>query len=365
LRILHIYKDYYPVLGGIENHVRVLAEAQAADGHAVTVVVCSLGHFTSQEYLNGVHIIRAGRVCTLASMPISLSQPFFILRQKSDIVHIHSPYPLGEISAWIFKRKIPLVITYHSDIVNQKRLLRLYGPLLRMILDRARIIIGTSPRYIETSPWLFPSRNNYRVIPLGVDPNIFKPAGIPHPPGRRLLFVGKLRYYKSLDTLFHALSALSGVVLSVAGSGSMKKKWTNVAKQAGVADRVHFLGEIPDADLPELYHNADLFVLPANCRAEAFGTVLLEAMASGLPCITTEIGTGTTWLVKNGVTGLVVQPDDPAALAEAIDSLLSDDAMLKRMGCAGRARIEAEFTSNRMIDRVMKVYAEAVGVNSA
>ena len=88
-------------------------------------------------------------------------------------------------------------------------------------------------------------------------------------------------------------------------------------------------------------------------------------MASGLPCITTEIGTGTTWLVKNGVTGLVVQPDDPAALAEAIDSLLSDDAMLKRMGCAGRARIEAEFTSNRMIDRVMKVYAEAVGVNSA
>ena len=121
-----------------------------------------------------------------------------------------------------------------------------------------------------------------------------------------------------------------------------------------------FAGEVPDEDLPGCYHAADIFVLPANARAEAFGIVLLEAMASGLPCITTEVGTGTSWVVQDGVTGLVVPPRDPQALAGAIQALLDDPQRRAAMGHAARARVEAEFTLERMIARVQAVYEKAL-----
>jgi len=124
----------------------------------------------------------------------------------------------------------------------------------------------------------------------------------------------------------------------------------------GIADHVHFLGEVDDTDLPALYHQAHLFVLPANARAEAFGTVLLEALASALPCITTEVGTGTSWVVQDGITGLVVPSLAPQALAEAIRRLLDDHQRRAAMGRAARARVEAEFTLEQMVARVQAVY---------
>jgi rhamnosyl/mannosyltransferase len=163
-----------------------------------------------------------------------------------------------------------------------------------------------------------------------------------------------------LDTLLRALTDLPGVHLKVVGDGPMRRPWETLAAELGVAGRVRFLGEVDDAELPGLYHQAHLFVLPANTRAEAFGTVLLEGMASGLPCITTDVGTGTSWVVQEGVTGLTVPPNDPAALAAAIRDLLADPGRRARMGQAGRARVEAEFTQERMIVRVQAVYEEAL-----
>jgi len=86
-----------------------------------------------------------------------------------------------------------------------------------------------------------------------------------------------------------------------------------------------FAGDVPESDLPDYYRRADLFVLAANARAEAFGTVLLEAMASGLPCIATELGTGTSWVVQQERTGLVIPPGDVAAMVRAMDRLRSVD----------------------------------------
>ena len=361
LNILHIYKDYFPVVGGIENHVRILAETQVSAGHTVSVIVCNPGRTTQREYLNNVAVLKSGRIGTVASMPLSFTHPFNIMRRKADIVHVHSPYPLGELSAWIFKYHTPTIMTYHSDVVQQKKILYLYGPVLKHILNHVQAIIATSPRYVESSPWLAPFKDKCHVVPLGVDPQVFKPPedriAIP-PTSNRLLFVGKLRYYKSLDTLLHALVMLPDVTLTIVGDGPMKSKWEDISQKTGIANRVFFLGEMPDADLPAIYHNADLFVLPANSRAEAFGTVLLEAMASGLPCVTTEVGTGTSWLVKNGITGAVVPPDDPVSMAEIIRALLAAPGRLNWMGRNGRARIEAAFTTTMMVNGVMNVYRD-------
>ena len=365
MHILHLYKDYFPILGGIENHIRGLAEAQAGAGHQVTVLVCDPGPHSRIEDLNGVRVIKAGRLTTAASMPLSLSQPLALARLRPDVAHVHSPYPLGEVANWLLGRAHATVVTYHSDVVRQRGWLRLYGPLLRRVLRAADRIIATSPRYIETSPWLLPVRDKCVVVPLGVDERRFVPPAAPFDGPPTLLFTGRLRYYKGLDTLLRALADLPRVQLVVAGDGPMRDPWEALALELDVAGRVRFLGEVDDADLPALYRRAHLFVLPGNARAEAFSTAMLEAMASGLPCITTEVGSGTSWVVQDSVTGLVVPPRDPAALAGAIQSLLADTARRQAMGRAGRARVEAEFTLERMVARVQAVYEEVLAASKS
>lgn len=358
MHILHLYKDYHPVLGGIENHIKVLAEAQAAAGHHVTVLVCDPGLRTRTEIVEGVEVFKAGRLTTAASMPLSLAQPLALARLRLDIVHLHSPYPLGEVANWLLGRAKATVITHHSDVVRQRKWLRLYGWGLRRILAAAGQIIATSPRYIATSPWLSPLREKCRVIPLGVDTARFTPIRSPHNHPPDILFVGRLRYYKGLDTLLNALMYVPQARLTVVGEGPMKLTWQALSRQLGLANRVAFVGQVDDSKLPDYYRQAQLFVLPADARAEAFGMVLLEAMACGVPCITTELGTGTSWIVQNGVTGFVVQPKDPLALAKAINDLLNNEALRFQFARAALARVRTDFSQQVMVKRVMQVYED-------
>jgi glycosyltransferase involved in cell wall biosynthesis len=359
MKILHLYKDCYPVLGGIENHIKVLAEAQVAAGHEVTVLVCAPGLWTRSETRNGVHVIKAGRLATAASMPLSVAQPLILTRLRPDVVHVHSPYPLGEVSAWALKARTPLVITHHSDVVRQKRILRFYGPILRRVLFAADRIVATSPRYIETSPWLGPVRDKCTVVPLGVDVTRFQPVQRSRSGPLQILFVGRLRHYKGLDTLLYAMPHVPEARLSVVGDGPMRGVWESQALELGLSDRVTFVGDVDDADLPGWYQRADLFVLPANARAEAFGTVLIEAMATGLPCVTTELGTGTSWVVQDGRTGFVVPPMDSPALAEAVQRM-QDPSVRRQMGEASYETVQELFTQERMIAGVLHVYQAAL-----
>lgn len=359
MNILHVYKDYHPVLGGIENHVRVLAENQAAAGHRVSVAVCARrGAPAGDCTINGVKVARAGRWCTVRSMPVSTELPRLVRRAAADIVHVHSPFPLGEWAALRLPRRVRVVTTHHSDIVKQKVLVRFYGPALRHFLRRVDRIVVTSEAYAASSPWLQPHAAKWRVVPLGVDPTVFTASGPAAADAAPLLFVGRLRYYKGLDTLLESLTNLPGARLDIVGEGPMKTRWMELAARLHVADRVRFLGDVEEADLPRRYRGARLFVLPANCRAEAFGTVLLEAMACGLPAVTTELGTGTSWVVQDGVSGRVVTPSNPVRLAEAVRSLLADESLRRRMAAAAVERVKAHFTLRQMLAGVEAVYRE-------
>ncbi|MDT8307367.1 MAG: glycosyltransferase, partial [Anaerolineae bacterium] len=195
------------------------------------------------------------------------------------------------------------------------------------------------------------------VVPLSVEPAPFAAAEPLVPPAATptLLFVGRHRHYKGVDDLLRAMPGLEARLL-IGGDGPLRASWERLAQALGVAERVHFLGNVSDEELPRLYASADVFVLPANSRAEAFGKVLLEAMASGLPCVTTEVGTGTSTVVQEGVTGFVVPPRDPAALGIALQRLLANPELRAEMGAAGRARVRAEFTPQQMAARVQAVY---------
>jgi glycosyltransferase involved in cell wall biosynthesis len=365
VRILHIYKDYYPVLGGIENHVRLLAEAQAARGHCVTVLVTNpAGIRTTVIDENRVRVLRAGRLATVASTPLSVSLPWQLLRQDPDIVHVHLPYPVGDASQWLLRRGRHTVVTYHSDIVRQKSLLRFYAPLLRRSLARADCVLATSPRYIGSSPFLQPIAGKCMVVPLGIEVAHFaeadreKVAQIRGLYGTPLvLFVGQLRYYKGVEFLVRAMAHASGTLVLVGRiTPAHQAQLVELAQTMGVAERVFLVGQRDDAELPAYYHAADVFALPSIERSEAFGVVQIEAMAAGLPVISTELGTGTSYVNQDGVTGCVVPPADVAALAAALNRLLSNPELRAHMGTAARARAASEFTVQVMTDRVLAVY---------
>jgi glycosyltransferase involved in cell wall biosynthesis len=386
MNILHLYKDYFPVVGGIENHVRLLAEAQAARGHVVTVLVTSPNHHSHIEMQNGVRVIFAARLLNLSSAPLSVELFRQVKNLPTDVTHLHAPYPVGEIAQAWFGKARATVLTYHSDIVRQKIMGALYTPILHRVLARADAIIATSPNYIETSRVLARWKSKCVVVPLGIPPPLTRtsdalltpreplipsPSAIPLTPntltpspspkgrGGRLLFVGKLRYYKGVNFLLEAMPQLENAHLTIVGTGPMEREWKALANKLGVASRVTWAGEVPDAELPAYYAACDVFVLPCSERSEAFGTVQLEAMAAGKPIVSCDVNTGVAWVNQNEVTGLVVAPKNPAALAAALARLLQDDALRQKFGAAGRERFAREFTLDVMVERVLEVYARA------
>ncbi len=365
MRILHIYKDYYPVLGGIENHIKQLAEAQVALGHQVSVLVTSRDRHTHVEIVNGVRVIFAGRLTTVSSTPLSVELPLLLRKEQPDIAHLQFPYPPGELANYYFGRARATVLSYQSDIVRQTYLRLVYAPFMRRVLARVDTILASSPNYVESSPVLFRYRDKVRVIPLGIDPAPFVRAADSNRQAsrsdtRELLFVGRLRYYKGLAYLISALPQIHDAHLTIVGTGPMEGDLRELAAELEVEGRVTFAGDVSENDLPAYYANGDMFVLPASERSEAFGLVQLEAMAAGKPVVSTRLGTGVEWVNQDGVTGLTVPPRDSAALAGAINSLLADPGRRERMGQAARARVVSEFTLQKMVDRVMKVYGECL-----
>jgi rhamnosyl/mannosyltransferase len=360
MHILHLYKDYFPVLGGIENHVRALAEAQVRRGHTVTVLTTSPTRHTRRETLNGAQVIKAARLATIASTPLSVALPLVLRTMRPDITHVQSPYPLAELACLLGGPR-PYVVSYQADISRpvQRLIMLAYHPLFQRFLRGAARVLVTSPGFARTSPHLQSVKDRLALVPLGVEAARFAPAAQTNGRPFTILFLGLLRHYKGVDELLRAMKLLTVEArLIIAGEGPQRGTLAQMARAFGLLDRVTFAGRVPDEALPALYRSADAFVLPSLNRAESFGTVLVEAMLSGLPCVTTEVGSGTSYVVQHRVTGLVVPPRSPTALADALTHLQRNPALRARMGTAGRARALREFTAEKMVARVEAVYNE-------
>ncbi len=369
MRILHVYKDYAPILGGIENHIRALAEAQAAEGHDVRVLVTRRRGDRDRETANAVAIERVPSLGTVASTPLSPALFAHARSSDADLIHLHSPYPIAEI-AMLGPRRAPYVITLHAEPTRplQRLILWAYRPVFQRIVDGAAALLVTSPQAAARARWFRATDPRVAVVPLGSDPERFHPAstraGTSDQP-LRVLFAGLLRHYKGVDVLLRALPLVERpIALTVAGAGPEAEPLRLLSHQLGLEGQVRFLGRVPDEDLADLYRGHDVFVLPAVSPAEAFGQVLVEAMLSGLPCITTELGTGTSFVVQEGVTGRVVAPRAARQLASALRELADSSELRARLGQAGRARALEHFTTTRMLADVRVVYARVAGAHA-
>jgi len=374
--VLHIYKDYYPpVQGGIERCIHWMCDETRAEFH-VRVLVASRSRRTIDEVIDGVRVIRAGCLGRFLSAPICPGFGGRLRRLDSDILHFHMPNPTGELAYLLARPRGRVVVTYHSDIVRQRLTGRLYAPIQRRFLARARVIMPTSQRYLDTSATLAAHRERCRVVPLGVPldhlaetpgSRAFAQKIAERSPGKtRIVFIGVLRYYKGLSYLIEAMCELgTQTVLFIGGEGPERNSLQRQAAQLGLAEQVHFLGEISDEQAVGLLRAGDVYCLPAHLRAEAFGLGQIEAMACGLPVVSTDLPTGVPEINRDGETGRVVQPADADALRLALSELIAHPDLRRRMGAAGRARAEANYSARKMGENLRAIYHEVIAQEPA
>jgi len=333
---------------------------------AVTCVVSAVRGAGGISDVDGVRVVRARTLGTVLSQPLAPGLPGLVRREAGDVVHLHHPNPLGDVAV-LSDRARPLVVTQHSDVVRQRALWPLYGPLVRRAFARAGRIVVASEQYVASSRELSGFAEKVRVIPYGIDGSRFEPG--PETAARAgelraawgaanrpvVLAVGRLVGYKGFNVLLEAVRGLD-VVTVIVGSGPLERALRDVA-----GDNVVFAGRVDDAVLPAYYRACDVFCLPSVTIAEAFGVVLLEAMASGKPLLTTSLPTGISAVNRNDQTGVVVPPGDAGALRDALRSLAADETRRAAMGRRAREVFEKEYSSALMAERYLAVYREAIG----
>jgi rhamnosyl/mannosyltransferase len=374
-RVTMVNKYYPPHLGGVEFHVRDIAEGLVAEGLAnVRVLVSNNSSTRAEETVNGVDVVRLPRSFELSSTPFAFGMPGAIAsemrsHEPPDVMHFHFPYPWGELSFLQVKPDVPRVVLYHSDIVRQKLLGAAYRPFLERFLDEMDIIIASSPNMVEHSEFLAPRAEKCRVVNFGLHVERF--AGTPdvleraeslraqHGGRKIVLFVGRLVYYKGADVLVRAMADVDADLVMI-GTGPLEGELREIAVAGGIANRITYLPPQPEAELAAWYHAAEVFCLPSVARSEAFGLVQIEAHAAGTPVVSTNLTTGVPYANLDGVTGLTVPVGDSAALAGALNRVLTDDALRARLGEAAKKRALADFTIPRMCAQTVDVYAEAV-----
>lgn len=368
MRVLHLFKTYYPEsMGGIEQVIFQLCQSCRAHGIEGEVLTLSANPLPERVQVGSHWVQRARLDLNLASTGFSrdaLAQ-FRLRARHADLIHYHFPWPFMDLLHFAAGLRKPTLLTYHSDIVRQKMLLRLYRPLMHRFLSSVDAIVTASPNYLETSRVLARYRDKTQVVPYGLDRQSY-PAASPDVlegwrtrfPAGFFLFVGVMRYYKGLHILLEACQNSHYPVLIV-GAGPLESALREQAQRLRLSN-VHFLGALPDADKIALLQLSRALVFPSHLRSEAFGISLLEGAMFGKPMISSEIGTGTSYINNHGETGLVVPPGNAAALRQAMDRLWVDADMAARMGAAAQQRYEQLFTAARMGQRMAEVYQQVM-----
>jgi len=366
MRVLHFFKTYLPdSMGGIEQVIFQLCDS--TDRLAVDNTVLTLSGQPAPEPIRiRQHVVHQARMdFQLASTGFSYSvfRKFRELAAEADVINYHFPWPFMDVVHFCSAVKKPYVVTYHSDIVRQRHLLTLYRPLMRRFLDGADRIVAASPNYVRTSDVLKDYPDKTRVITYGLNKTSY-----PQPDSERMarwkaelgerffLFVGVMRYYKGLHILLDALKGVDYPVVIV-GAGPLEKELHAQAEALGLRN-LHFLGRLGDEDKVALLELSYAIVFPSHLRSEAFGISLLEGAMFGKPMISSEIGTGTSYINIHDETGLVVPPSNPEAFREAMRTLWENPAQAHAMGLKAEARYRQLFTSEEMGRKWVRLYEE-------
>ena len=358
IKILQLGK-FYPIRGGVEKVMWDLTRGLGGRGIHCDMLCAAL----PDEEPRVIELSPTSRciiVPAIAKKAATMISPAMIryLRlhaSEYDIIHVHHPDPMACLALCLSGYKGRVFLHWHSDILSQKFLLRLYQPLQKWLLKRAERIIGTTPAYISRSPWLKDFSSKTCSLPIGIEDTMCTGAQAGQTRGVRIFSLGRLVEYKGYRYLVEAGKYLpEDCEIRIGGEGPLRGELESQIKSLGV--RVKLLGRLTDDEVREEMNACDVFVLPSIMKTEAFGIVQLEAMSCRKPVVATEIpGSGTAWVNAHGESGLNVPPRDAEALADAIIRLTADREELKAYGIRARARYETLFTLDAMLDGYMEM----------
>jgi rhamnosyl/mannosyltransferase len=367
MKVVHAAKFYPPARGGMERMLGDLCDGTARDWD-VRVVAANESRYTVEERCGEVTVVRAAAWGSAHSVPLCPSLPFHLWPSRADCVVLHEPNPVAGTALFLRTPARRLIIWHHSDLVRPWWAPHTYGRIQRTLYRRADCVIVSSPALAAGSRLVQYARR-VAVIPFGVDIQQYRRTDAARRArvdairtrhqGPLVLFVGRLVYYKGVEVLLEAMTRCPGTLLIV-GTGPLEAALRQSVARRGLEARVTFVGDVPDDDLPAYYQACDIFVLPSIARTEAFGIVQVEAMAAGVPVVSTNLPTGVPWVNQDGVSGLVVPPGDAGALGDAIGRLGRDPALRRRLGEGAGARAASMFSLERMVASFRDVVETAV-----
>jgi rhamnosyl/mannosyltransferase len=358
---------YSPIIGGIEKIVQDIAEGLNSRAD-MSVLVCREKGAAIEDLYNSVRVTRAKSLGVFNSLPVSFDffRRFRKMSRDADIIQLHVPFPLVDIALTFIKPKAKIVLWWHSDIIRQRRLLKLLKPFIEHTLKRADLIIAASEGNISSSAFLPKYRAKCALIPFGLDfPQYLESAEtrfltekLSEQHSCKLLFVGRLVYYKGIDVLIRAMETVSGAELFVVGNGALETELKAEVAANGLSGKVHFLNSLPREQLLQAFRDCDIFVFPSVANSEAFGLVQLEAMYYGKPVINTNLPTGVPYVSVDGETGITVEPGSAEELSGAISLLVDDKELRETYGRNAAKRVREEFSLTDMLDKLYARYEE-------
>lgn len=366
INVLHVYKTCFPYSqGGIEEVIEQLCRATTKLGIS-NKIVCISKQCKKKEVVEThdatIYCYPMSFEIASCSFSWSLWLDFRDLSEWADVIHYQFPWPFADILALTRqKNSTPYIVSYQSDVIRQKNLKKLYRPLMNKFLANAASIVATSKNYIASSIVLSNLKGPIVCIPNGIDS---KPAHNTYINEKRIyekyygnnffLFVGVFRYYKGLEYLLEAAKK-SGLEVVIAGEGPQTSEVKKFIKENDLRN-VHLTGKVSDQQKYALIDISKAFILPSSERSEAYGMVLVEALRQGKAIISTELGSGTSYINIHEDTGLVVSAKNASELASAMTYMAKNRHEVKQMCLSSKKRFEEHFTSEIMGSRYAELY---------
>ncbi|GGE18896.1 glycosyltransferase [Sphingobacterium cellulitidis] len=366
MRVLQLGK-FYPIRGGVEK-----VEYDLMLGLSNAGIHCDMLCASTEDHPSAT--IHLNKFATLFVMPTQINAaatklaPQMITRLKKiannyDIIHIHHPDPMATLALFLSNYKGKVVLHWHSDILKQKTLLRLYKPLQNWLIKRADIIVGTTPVYVEQSKFLKNVQSKIDFIPIGVDvEEDLSPLvnGIKEKhQNRKIIFsLGRLVEYKGYEYLIKSAKYLDdNYKIVIGGKGPLKEELEKIISDNDLGNKVQLLGFMTDEEVKAYYQACDLFCLSSILKTEAFAIVQIEAMGYGKPVVSTRIPeSGVSWVNQNGLSGLTVEICDERALADSFQTILTEEEVYKSLSDGAKKRYLEHFTREKMVDKCLQIY---------
>lgn len=357
-KILHVCKVYLPTIGGIQMVVNKLV---AGLSNEFVQQILTTSQDKELNHKQNETVLIAHSLMEIKSLPIA---PSFIPKlwkklSEIDLVCIHYPFPLSDITIALYPFKLPkLIIYWHSEIVSQKYLKLILTPFTKRLLNRADKIIVSSPHVIKYSKLL--SEYDYKtvIIPFGIDPPIERHK-TPNSKKGHLLSIGRHVEYKGFHILIQALHGTNNH-LTIVGKGPLLNQHMELAKQLKIEHQLTFITEVSKKVLDTLLSGCYALVFPSTLPSEAFGLVQIEAMCYGKPIINTNLKSGVPWVARHLQEALTVPPNNISALTKAINKLTIDHELYKKLSEGSAARYQKTFTSTAFIKTTRSIYNQTL-----